>query len=201
LALLVGLACSGCGTHDEDIDNNRGNPDGGAATDDGSRGTCPVEAKPGAPFAFHVHNRLPGEIALGFGCGGDTPIEINTLNGTLRGGIESVDFCGNECQPVLDGKQPRSCTDCGPGITNVVAPGETFTFSWDRRVWVKGNIPPKCSGLPKDEFCGLGTALPLAVVHGMLLFCEGSSSFCSNKAGYAFDADLSRDSVDISPVQ
>jgi hypothetical protein len=47
---------------------------GCAASDD----ACPVEAKSGKPFDFHVRNRGSSEIALRFGCGEDPPIELDT---------------------------------------------------------------------------------------------------------------------------
>jgi hypothetical protein len=93
---------------------------GCAASDD----ACPVEAKSGKPFDFHVRNLGSSEIALRFGCSKDPPVEIDTPNGALGIGPESADDCGNTCQPVLDGVAPLSCSDCGPGITPLVAPGE-----------------------------------------------------------------------------
>jgi hypothetical protein len=156
---------------------------------------CRAAASAAAPFRFHIVNRSASPINLNFGCSRDVPIEIDTPEGPLGIGLESADFCGNECQEVSKGIEPRSCTDCGPSITQLVESGATTDIEWDRRVWMEHVIPPSCSGLANWHTCALALAIGDQMIRGRLTHCEVGSSFCTKPQTIPFVADLSRDEV------
>jgi hypothetical protein len=162
--------------------------------DDDASVECRAEARPATPFHFHIVNHSSSPINFNFGCGGDPPIEFDTPEGPLGIGPESADFCGNECQEVLDGIEPTSCTDCGPDLTRLVEPGASTDIEWDRRVWLRHVVPPSCSGLAKQHDCALGLAIGEQAIRGRLTHCE-LGSFCTEPKIIPFDADLSRDEV------
>jgi hypothetical protein len=156
---------------------------------------CRAGALALAAFHFHIVNRSSFPINFNFGCGGHPPIDLDTAEGPLGIGSESADVCGNDCQEVLDGIEPTSCTDCGPSLTQLVEPGATMDIEWDRRVWMRHVVSPSCSGLPKQHACALGLAIGEPSIRGRLTHCEVGSSFCTEPKTIPFVADLSRDEV------
>jgi hypothetical protein len=148
---------------------------------------CPAVAPKKGKFTFRLINRSASPQYVGFGCGGDPPIEIDTPRGPLGIGLERADFCGNSCERVLRGVKPLSCSDCGGGSGITVQPGLSTDIEWDRRVWVPATMPASCSGLDKEAQCALSVAVDATLVTGRLVLSEV----------HPFTADLSLSAVDI----
>jgi hypothetical protein len=183
------------------------NPDGsgadGAAADGGDAGACVQHVPAGSVFTFHLHSEATEARYMYFGCGHNPPISLETPQGSHGIGPESAYVCGFTCDPVFAGQAVASgCSDCGPGVTMVLAPGATIDVPWDRRFWTEVTIPSACSGLPQPSTCALGTAVDATTVNGTVGYCavQPPTLSCPTASSLtsSFVADLSLDGVDIS---
>jgi hypothetical protein len=115
---------------------------------------------PTGSFTFHVHNVGQAPIVLDLGCGHTVPIVLATAAGRLSAGPGGVaGSCEFTCDEVYaNTSSPGGCTDCGPGVSRTIAPGETADVAWDRRVYTKHTIVAPCSTQPGE--CALGISVP-----------------------------------------
>jgi hypothetical protein len=159
--LLVALSLATCGGHAIGPGGSgSGNP------------ACALD--PTGSFVFHVHNAGTGPITLDLGCGRRPPIELTTPAGSAGIGPGSGDQCEFTCDQVFGGHTtPGACSDCGPGVTKTLAPGETFDVTWDRRVYTRRAAAPPCSTGTGN--CAFGSAVaPTTAQAGAITTCPAA---------------------------
>ncbi|MBW2455898.1 MAG: hypothetical protein JRI68_15385 [Deltaproteobacteria bacterium] len=183
----------------------------GSATVDGTGGSgggaveCTLDG-PGETFTFTITNVGTRQLYVALGCGRSLPIELSTPAGTQGIGEGSGDGCEVNCANVYDGYENWGCSDCGSGYSDPLAPGQTATIAWDRRVYESHVAPSECSGNEEGNFCALGRLLDAGTSFpATLTVCEyiyGDVNEGNDMMGYcepeietqvSFQVDLSQD--------
>jgi hypothetical protein len=188
-ALLLAGACSDGMSEMETDGSLTGTGDAGAS--------CELDA-PGAPFRFIVRNVGERDLGLNTGCWHlSLPIFIDTEEGERNAGVTNNESCTFDCLELYEGggSPDGYCSDCGPGTSKFLAPGETRELDWDRRVFDDVQAPAECVPNSMVLSCSLGTRLPdTGTVTGRLRVCAPG-----NQHGYycfgddSFDVPLTID--------
>jgi hypothetical protein len=168
-----------------------------SASTSSSGNLCHVDPA-GTTFTFHVHNAGTAMRALAYGCGGTIPLVLDTPAGKLSIGPGAVNSCEFTCEEQYKGPVQNGCSDCGPGMGAIVAPGATVDITWDRRVYEGHAADPSCVMGMANVGCALAVSVaPEKMQAGVLTVCSAPGpglgtnpgGYCSATMDYSFTAD------------
>jgi hypothetical protein len=188
---ILVAACGGSTTIEQNGSSSSGTHGTGGSV--GAGGSNPGPGAPchvdpaGSTFTFHVHNTGTQMLSLTYGCGGTMPMVLNTPAGMLSIGPGAVNGCEFTCEMFYKGPVQQGCSDCGPGVGAILAPGSTVDIPWDRRVYEAHTADPSCVMGMTGVSCALAVSMaPTASQAGVLTVCGSVSpaALGNNAGGY-----------------
>jgi hypothetical protein len=169
IALASGIGCSD-ETSSQNLESEGAAGQAGAPGSEAG-GQCAIDPA-GEEFAFRLVNGSDADIRLDTGCFGGTPMQLEGSEGPLLITPDDATFCGTNCDSIYagDSHAEGACSDCGPSFLTALKPGDSWTFRWDRRIYVPHTVPAECSGHEDDNFCALGSKVDPEVDRGVVEF-------------------------------